>query len=388
MNCLFFNYDTNELITTVRLNKVKNGLSDFTDIIRKRQQTKDILGIGFPCNLKHNGFGLGIREYKYRDGYIHTINSKEKMEAIEKINNLKTNKNTYIYGQNSSPMNPPEYISYYDENYNEQKTNLRVSAYAYPEGFVLSVGKNSHDIFGNVSKMYFDKITSVNFKSKEKGKCRKFPTIKAMLDYVKEKQSIFEYVVKRHGYFFTWEFASPEFEEDVKKWSKKKQNSESLAKIELNKLLDKINNCDEDEPNDYPLPTSSIANDEDMKEEALLRIEKLNFIGSVKKKFRNNVLMQSEFGGILYFLDNDAKLAVEEVKKEGYLPYHVIVNDLEFGKTYTVLYVSPNTNEWDMERPRKDGHITAYVYNASQPLFSEFGDVCIEAANGGLIRVA
>ncbi len=40
-----------------------------------------------------------------------------------------------------------------------------------------------------------------------------------------------------------------------------------------------------------------------------------------------------------------------------------------------------------MEHPSRDGWITAYVYNADHPDFSEIGDIQVEAVNGRLIRI-
>lgn len=37
-----------------------------------------------------------------------------------------------------------------------------------------------------------------------------------------------------------------------------------------------------------------------------------------------------------------------------------------------------------MEHPSRDGWITAYVYNADHPDFSEIGDIQVEAVNGRL----
>lgn len=388
MKCLFFNYDTNKLITEVQLNKINCRLQDFTDIIWEKQKTEDILGLGKPCKLARDGFGLGIRQYTHGNGYMTSINSKEKMELIGKINCLMTGNNSYIFGQNEKEITPPDYVCYYDDNNEKQTSSLRIGIFAYPEGYIISTGKVSHGIFGNESKMYFEKITSRNFKCKGKEFCKKFSTLKSMLKYIKDHKDVFEYMVKKYGYVFDWEYASSEFETDINNNSEKVKKSELLAKTELDELIIAINSCDEDEVDNLSLPTYSIADKDNIIQEALQRMSSLQLMGAVTKNFRTGTLMQSEFGGILYDLDENAKIAVNEIIKKGLTPYHVIVGNTSLGKMYTVLYVGPNTTEWNAERPDKNGCVAAYVYNSTEPLFSEFGDVCISSANGGLVRTA
>ena len=64
----------------------------------------------------------------------------------------------------------------------------------------------------------------------------------------------------------------------------------------------------------------------------------------------------SEFGGILYDLNEDAKTAVSAVKDRGDIPYAVCRSQTEIGDLYAVLFVSPDKNGWDFERPDREGN--------------------------------
>ena len=96
------------------------------------------------------------------------------------------------------------------------------------------------------------------------------------------------------------------------------------------------------------------------------------------------------FAGVLYWLHNKdefvAKVKEIEEKRNIYV-YHCILTHTNFGDLLTMLYISENENYWNDERKElKDGYAGAYVWNMSFELDSEFGDVGIAGANGGLIR--
>ncbi len=385
MNCIIFNYDTRKVITTLQLYKAKGGLADITDLIYKRQMEKDILGLGAPCRLERTGFGLGISEYYKYDGYIDTISSKG---GVAK---LVTGKNSFVYGDSGKEASKPGYICYYDEDGNKQNSTLRLGIFAYPEGYILSTGKIAYNIFGGGGLSYLEKITSKNFKSSTKTNCRKFKDFKSMLKYVQDNLAVFAYMSKRYGYKFEWSYASPEYEKDIKEFYRKKNNKKMFAedesRNELERILDECNNPVKELENIFPEPDCETAGKEMMKAEAILRMRELNLMSTVIINFKKDILMQSEFGGILYFINDKAEKAIELVKQRGYIPYHVVVND-NMG-LYCVLFVSPDTSRWTEERPNRYGEIyNCFCYNADEPLFSEEGYAKFIPASGGLVRAA
>lgn len=125
--------------------------------------------------------------------------------------------------------------------------------------------------------------------------------------------------------------------------------------------------------------------------EAVLRMKLLNIHENAVEDFENGVLNCSEFGGILYWLDEKKIKLVEEMEaRTGGIVYHVIENHTEVGTMLTMLYVSKYPSEWwaDRNDMMKEGYAFAYVENLDCPDFSEFGGVIIKPQFGGLARMA
>lgn len=129
---------------------------------------------------------------------------------------------------------------------------------------------------------------------------------------------------------------------------------------------------------------------EKQKAEALKRMEELKIMGNCRKDFRRGVLNKSEFGGILYWLNDDEKEQVRKFEEEtGNLVYHAILDHLEFGDCLALLYVSEDEEEWEMEREDlKEMYPMSYVCNLDEPMFSEYGTIGIQPRFGGLARIA
>lgn len=80
---------------------------------------------------------------------------------------------------------------------------------------------------------------------------------------------------------------------------------------------------------------------------------------------------------------------VREVeKKYGGMVYGIIETELEFGTCYSFLWTSKHTEEWYSDRKDlENNYLFAYVYNADNPEFSEFGSIVVKRINGKLIRI-
>ena len=390
MKCMFFDYDTGEFITEISSRR-HDDLSDFAKDVYEKQKKEDILGIGFPCRLAgHGALGLGISSYTVGGGYLTNMNDEELFKTIKKVNNLELGEQSFMFGRDGR-SSEPGFISFFDADGVEHTSSIRIGVYGYPEGYVINTGKNSYSILGGKKQMYFDKITTRNFLSKSIEDCRRFKDLRSMLKYVEDKKEFFKQMVKRHDYLFNWEYASPEFKDDTLKLSKRKKNSELLAKAELEALFDEINSTQSAygaNNGGYKEISSAIASEDEITEEILQRMDRLKFHPDVAKKFSKEHLMQSELGGILYDLDKGAQKAVDKVKSFGYVPYHVVMTNTQFGRLYSVLFASSDTEEWDYQRPNHKGCVYAYVYNKDEPLFSEFGDILIVPANGGIVRTS
>ena len=139
---------------------------------------------------------------------------------------------------------------------------------------------------------------------------------------------------------------------------------------------------------------------EEVKKECLRRMKKLKLhdegdftcVGDFRK---NEVAWKSEFQGILYWLDEDEKKAVEKFESEhlGYKVYHCIKTHTEFGELLSMLFVNGKDKECFNEDKEmfdydvEDNIVFAYVENMTDEWCSEFGSIVFASVNGGIKRV-
>lgn len=131
-------------------------------------------------------------------------------------------------------------------------------------------------------------------------------------------------------------------------------------------------------------------------QEAVLRMQMLRIMGKVRNDFqRGGRVYYSErqnriFDGILYYLDNNStfeKLKKDFELKYGALVYHAQLVHTEIGDMLSLLYVSKNEEEWNLDKnDLLHGQTYAYVYNLTCPDDSEVGLIGIRPVNGGVTR--
>lgn len=126
------------------------------------------------------------------------------------------------------------------------------------------------------------------------------------------------------------------------------------------------------------------------KAEALARMKKLNLHPNAIKEFAEEGKLNLSRRGILFWLDEDEQKMVKKFEeKTGNLVYHVILNQMEFGLCYSLLYVSPREEEWESDRKDlNEKYPFAFVVNADVPEFSEYGTIGIKPMFGGVLRTA
>lgn len=92
--------------------------------------------------------------------------------------------------------------------------------------------------------------------------------------------------------------------------------------------------------------------------------------------------------GVRFNLTSSEKEMVQEFEEEYECKvYHVIQDLSTFGMLYSLLYVSNNEDEWEMDREDiKKGELLAYVVNNDENQFSEFGYIGIKTGVDGLKR--
>lgn len=352
------NYDTGAEM--IRL-KVKNfdRPSDLIAPINKALETADLFRTGLGSKVTD----LGINAWTQTGNVFDSTNKESFMESRRIPETVKI-----ICGGE------------------KKDTGVKLGFVVYPEGYVIGTGKATYGIFGNRCDTYLCSIGKRNVYSNNISRCHVFPSLKSLLEYVKKHEYEIKFLVSTYGYQFSVDYANDLFRGDAEALPAKKQASESKIWNAIKTIMDTINKT-ESEGEETALPENPTQSN--LFDEADRRMKTLSLWDRVILDYRGGgKVFQSEAGGIIYDLDDNAKSAVKETEDMGLLPYHVIVShNATIGKMYSVLYVSRDSEEWKYERPDRKGCMRAYVYNADHPEFSELGDIYVEPANGGIVRI-
>ena len=138
------------------------------------------------------------------------------------------------------------------------------------------------------------------------------------------------------------------------------------------------------------METATAVTREQQVAEALKRMRALRIMEQPIREFKNaGRINKSEFGGILYWID-EKELAMVREFEQAYnaVVYHVIKSVFqEIGVMYSLLYVSQHEEEWARDKEDlANGETFAYVVNESYPRDSEFGHIGVQPNIGGVSR--
>lgn len=134
------------------------------------------------------------------------------------------------------------------------------------------------------------------------------------------------------------------------------------------------------------------------KAEALKRMELLKLDKSVIRDFRKeDVIYYSErqnaiFDGILYYLNDNNEWMQKVIDFENEyeaMVYHAQLTHTTFGRCLSLLYVSRDEDEWEMDKEDLQGkakRACAYVINLDDEWLSEIGAIGLVSKNGGVSR--
>ena len=128
---------------------------------------------------------------------------------------------------------------------------------------------------------------------------------------------------------------------------------------------------------------------EEMKLEAIKRMNTLKIFDETVELFeKNDIISYSDFNGIIFWADEELLNYVKKFEEKfNCLVYHVIKSYTEFGILYSMLYVSDNKDEWELDCEGFSENLAfAYVYNETDDWCSEFGTIGFRNQWGGLIR--
>lgn len=132
---------------------------------------------------------------------------------------------------------------------------------------------------------------------------------------------------------------------------------------------------------------------EDMRKEAIVRLEALRVRKDIVDAFKDKGELRLSFVGTPLELTESQKDRVHKFEeKTECMVYHVIQDFTILGEMLTFLYVSPDKEEWELDREDlKMGMPLAYVANLDDERFSEFGSVGVKVylpGKSGLVRTA
>jgi hypothetical protein len=130
------------------------------------------------------------------------------------------------------------------------------------------------------------------------------------------------------------------------------------------------------------------------KEVAIECLKALDIYKPYIRKFEKDgtVTLFERFGG--YYIDEyqepELLKKIREFEAEtGSIVYAVTHEMFWFGECYTFLVVSKYEEEYEMTLEGvKNGYAFSYVWNKSDEMCSEFGDVGIRSFGGGIARIA
>lgn len=141
---------------------------------------------------------------------------------------------------------------------------------------------------------------------------------------------------------------------------------------------------------------------EKQRKEAIRRIEGFKLVDNIKTDFLNGKLSCSEkivFGlshvaeratfGMLLWLTKDEKKLVKDFEEEhDGLVYHMTKRRTTEGDLYTLLYVSKEEDEWELDREAMiECRQVCYTYPAFYPIDAEIGLCSFVNKHGCLINV-
>lgn len=123
---------------------------------------------------------------------------------------------------------------------------------------------------------------------------------------------------------------------------------------------------------------------------APLIISEYSFFRLHKPETLHGIYKSETQSGILYWLSDEEKTMVRDFEDQtGKLVYHLIKSYTTFGTLYNILYVNSDDDEWSADREDiLNGYQPVYTKNMDADDCGEYGGICIEMRNGGLVRTA
>jgi hypothetical protein len=134
---------------------------------------------------------------------------------------------------------------------------------------------------------------------------------------------------------------------------------------------------------------------EEMKLEALKRMEMLDIHAETIRQFKDEGLLSYSVAGVNYWFSDEHKNIIDKFEKsENCLVYYGLCTKGHLDPMMILFYVSNygedlnSRNEWLIDRHElHEGNCLAYVHNLKDERLSEIGYVSFKPLNGGLIKI-
>lgn len=343
------NYDTGEILRNFsyksetskkKVNAIKE-VEDALKFVEEMQKTEDVLGIGEPCHLKHEGFALGIMSICANDFYQNSTGFN-----------------------NNSPLNPQEPILLKTKD--GETIDLRIAVESYQCGLVLNTGTfYTTMLCTDNMPAYFEKINRSYVTTGARRTAKVYDTPNKLKKALEKKEAIFKFLTNERGYKLSVEYTTKEFQDSIndldenkkKRWEKQMQELDDYIEFLNKKEFSYETNAAEEmakyeesgECGERPAELT----EKDFKPEAIKRMNSIGIPKNVIKSFEEDgrILMCSGIFGTYKILNQKAEKAIRLAKEAGVYPYLAIqTTSCDIGTITDLLYVSSTPSEWENER--------------------------------------
>lgn len=129
---------------------------------------------------------------------------------------------------------------------------------------------------------------------------------------------------------------------------------------------------------------------EEMMTEAIARMKKIDLHPNTIKDLKNGTVNVSRQHGALFWADeNEQKIIAKFEAENEALVYHAVYTPTQFGRLFSMLFVSKYDEEWKLDNEDIDSRTPlAMVINLDDEWCSDMGSIGVKPSFGGLVRIS
>ncbi len=132
---------------------------------------------------------------------------------------------------------------------------------------------------------------------------------------------------------------------------------------------------------------------EQRKEKAIELLQKLDIYKPYIKGFKesNEICYYERFAGFWAWQDEELTKKIKEIEEKYHCTVYAVTHEYaEFGECFDLLIVPNDSDDWQdliSNYNQNTFYAFAYVWNKDDDYCSEFGDILIQSAFGGIRRI-